>query len=265
VLFFGLSTWVLALILSTVIIGATVLGHLVGRSTRGQEHVREPFAVMQAALIGFMGLVLAFGISLAVGRYEARRAAVVDESNAIGTSYLRAQTLTEPVRAESLALLRRYTDISITLTDTVPGTPAEQQAVAESAQVEGRLWTLAGQVLAEAPVASAPRLYVESLNEMIDLQTTQITGRQNRVPWAVLLLEVIGAVVALGLLAAHLAFMGRGGLAVVLAATLIALLLLVTFDLDRPTRGVITVPDKPLVDARAEMALPPAASGSEDP
>src|SRR5439155_4196544 len=87
VLFFGLSTWALALILAAVIVGATVVGHLVGRSTRGQEHVREPFAVMQAALIGFMGLVLAFGISLAVGRYEARRAAVVDESNAIGTTY----------------------------------------------------------------------------------------------------------------------------------------------------------------------------------
>ena len=100
---------------------------------------------------------------------------------------------------------------------------------------------------------------------MIDLQTVHIAGLQNRVPAAVLVLEVLGAVVALSLLAAYLAFMGRGSLIVVLAASLVALLLLVTFDLDRPTRGVIRVPDKPLLALRAGMALPPAASGSETP
>jgi hypothetical protein len=39
------------------------------------------------------------------------------------------------------------------------------------------------------------------------------------------------------------------------------LLLLITFDLDRPTRGLIKVPSTPLVDVRASMALPPAANG----
>src|ERR1044072_962712 len=129
VLFFGLSTWVLALLLAVVIVGATVIGHLLGRSTRARsEDVREPFAVIQAALIGFMGLVLAFGISLAVGRYEARRAAVVDEANAIGTTYLRAQTLAEPVRTESLRLLRRFADISVELAGTVPCSAVQPEA-----------------------------------------------------------------------------------------------------------------------------------------
>jgi hypothetical protein len=39
------------------------------------------------------------------------------------------------------------------------------------------------------------------------------------------------------------------------------LLLLVTFDLDRPTRGLIRVPDTPLESLRASMNLPPAATG----
>ena len=63
--------------------------------------------MLQGALLGFMGLVLAFGLSLALGRYENRRAAVVDDANAIGTTYLRAQTLSEPMRSRSLALLVR--------------------------------------------------------------------------------------------------------------------------------------------------------------
>src|SRR6266508_3518828 len=103
-------------------LGAAGIGMLVGRSLRDhQEHVRESFGVLQAALIGFMGLVLAFGLSLAVGRYEARRQAVVDEANAIGTTYLRAQTLAEPIRSQSLALLVSYTDAEFQLSHVRPG------------------------------------------------------------------------------------------------------------------------------------------------
>jgi hypothetical protein len=49
------------------------------------------------------------------------------------------------------------------------------------------------------------------------------------------------------------------------AAGLVTLLLLVTFDLDRPTRGLITVPDAPLVATRASMTLPPAARAATNP
>ena len=52
---------------------------------------------------------------------------------------------------------------------------------------------------------------------------------------------------------------------VVLAAAFVSVLLLVTFDLDRPTRGLVTVPDAPLVALRASMELPPAAEGPEAP
>jgi hypothetical protein len=52
---------------------------------------------------------------------------------------------------------------------------------------------------------------------------------------------------------------------VLLAAALVTLLLLVTFDLDRPTRGFITIPDTPLTSLRASMALPPAAPAPTRP
>jgi hypothetical protein len=94
---------------------------------------------------------------------------------------------------------------------------------------------------------------------MIDQQTVRISALNNRVPAAVLTLEVIGAAVALGLLGFFLAVLGRGLLPMIFAAALVTMLLLVTFDLDRPTRGLITVPSTPLESLRASMALPPAA------
>ena len=47
-----------------------------------------------------------------------------------------------------------------------------------------------------------------------------------------------------------------------LAAGLVSVMLLVIVDLDRPRRGMITIPDDPIVAVRESMNLPPAASGS---
>ena len=265
-MFFRLTSLELVLILSAVIFGATCLGLFLGRYVRHRaEHLREPLGVLQSALLGLVGLVLAFGLALAVGRYESRRAAVVDDANDIGTTYLRAQTLPEPIRTRSLRLLVRYTDTSIRLSQAVPMSDRARQTIADGEKIQRQLWGLAGQALAEAPIASAPRLYVETLNTMIDQQTVRVAALNNRVPGPVLAVEVIFAAAALGLLGFYLAILGRGVLPVLLAAALVCILLLVTFDLDRPTRGLIKVPATPLTSLRASMELPPAAAAPSKP
>ena len=95
---------------------------------------------------------------------------------------------------------------------------------------------------------------------MIDAETVRVAALSNRVPTAVLVLEILGSALALGLLGAYLAIVGRGMLAVLLASALVAFLLLVTVDLDRPTRGMIQVPDTVLTDQLASMEESPAAA-----
>jgi len=265
-MFFSLPSWALALIILAVIGGATAAGYVLGRYLRQHEaKLREPFGVLQAALLGVVGLVLAFGLSLAVGRYEDRRAATVTEANAIGTSYLRAQLIAEPARKQSLELFPRYTDLAIQVSKEVPGSSGMRRTTAAENVLQRQLWHLAGQSIAAAPLATAPRLYVDSLNETFDSQSARLSALTNRVPGAVLALEVVGAAIAIGLLSLHIAVLGRGLIAMLAAAALVTLLLLVTFDLDRPTRGLIKVPDTPLVAARASMVLPPAAEGARHP
>ena len=257
---FGLYTPLLALLLLIVLVGAATGGLLLGRSLRNKrESGKETFGVLQAALIGFMGLILAFGLSLAVGRYESRRQAVVDDANTIGTAYLRAQTLAEPIRSQSLVLLVRYTDAELRLSHVVPGSAAARRVIAEASALQRPLWRLAAQAVQQQPYATAPRLYEESLNDMIDQQTVRVAGLANRIPFEVLLLEIIGAAVTLSLLGLHVGVLGRGIVPLILAAVIVALLVYTIIDLDRPTRGLIQVPDTPLVALRASMNLPPAA------
>ena len=261
-MFFRLSTWELWLLVAGIVVGFVALGYSAGRVLRKQaDTLREPVGIVQGAFFALVGLILAFGLTLAIGRYDSRRAAVVAEANAIGTTYLRAQTLAEPMRSRSLSLLRRYTDASVQLSLEVPTTAGFRRAVARQSALQRPLWTLAGEAMTGAPRDSAPRLYVETLNDMIDQQTVRVAALNNRIPNAVLALEIFGAAFAFGLLALYTAMHGRGATTVVLAGMLVTVLLAVIFDLDRPTRGVIRVPDAPLVALQASMALPPAAHG----
>ena len=96
-MFFRLSSFELWLLIFGIVLGTTLLGVAFGHRLRAHvDALREPFGVLQAALLGLVALILAFGLTLAVRRYDSRRAAVVDTANAIGTTYLRAQTLREP-------------------------------------------------------------------------------------------------------------------------------------------------------------------------
>ena len=96
----------------------------------------------------------------------------------------------------------------------MPGSAGMRRTIAAQDVLQRRLWSLAGQALDDAPIASAPRLYVDSLNAMIDQQTVRIAALNNRVPGTVLLLEVVAAAVALGLLALYLSLLSRGPVAV---------------------------------------------------
>ena len=259
-MFFSLSSWELGFLIFVVVGGASALGVLAGRYLReNSETYREPIGVLQGALLGVVGLILAFGLSLAVGRYQDRRADVVTDANTIGTAYLRAQTITEPQRTSSLALLRTYNDLAIRVTYEIPGSAAIRATSAQQGQLQRRLWRLAGETLNARPRDSAPRLYLESLNDMIDHQTVRLSGLNNRVPDPVLWLELLGAAVALGLLALYLSVLGKGLVPIVVAAVIVSFLVFVTFDLDRPTRGLIQIPATPLLAEKATMSLPPAA------
>ena len=256
---YHLSNAVVVLIVVVVVFGTTLAGLALGRRVGHRPGVREEVGAAQAALLGFIALLLTFGLTMAVGRYENRRGAVAEEANAIGTTYLRAQTLAEPERTTSMGLLRSYADLRLALSRAEPAGAAFNRAAAASETVQRDLWRLAGQALDAAPVDTAPRLYVESLNEMIDMHTTRLAALADVIPSPVIFVQLFGGAIALGVLAMYLGIVGRSAAAAVLAAAMVSVILLVIVDLDRPVRGFITVPTTPLSSVRASMDQAPAA------
>jgi len=264
-MFFRLANPVLVIVVTVVVAGTTAAGIALGRRLKSShDEIREPVGAVQAALLGFVGLLLAFGLTMAVGRYEARRAAIVTEANAIGTAFLRAQTIAEPQRSESIDLLRSYVTGRVDLTDIVTETAAFDRAVAATSEIQRSLWELAGESLA-ASDGAATRLYVESLNVMFDAGGSREAAFHQRIPDSVVVLQIGGAALALGVLGLYLATLGRRVLTALLAAAMVILILLVALDLDRPQRGFITVPSTPLRNLEVSMQLAPASAAPPGP
>jgi TM2 domain-containing membrane protein YozV len=255
--FFRLSTPSLGLLLIVVLAGSVVVGVLAGRTLRDRPGTRhETAGVIQATLLGLVGLLLAFGMSMAVGRYESRRALVVQEANDIGTAYLRAQLLVEPESSQSMKLLAEYTDAVIVLANVVPDTESYRAAVADIEAVQTELWTRAIDAIGADPTGTGPRLYVETLNDTFDTHTSRVASLGNRVPTPVFMLLVVGSALAVGALAFYLTLLGKGLATSLITAVVVLIILFVSFDLDRPRRGFIQVPDAVLVQLRDSFGQP---------
>ena len=107
---------------------------------------------------------------------------MVHEANTIETTYLRAELLAEPSRSRSLALLEQYADAAIALADRVPATNRFDEIAERMDGLQREPWGDAGDAVRGAPQATSPRLYLESLNDMIDTHTARTGSLNNRVP-----------------------------------------------------------------------------------
>ena len=70
-MFFRMSTATLAIVLVAIVGGSAAVGTVIGRRMRARPDAsHESVGVVQATLLGLVGLLLAFGLTMAVGRYD---------------------------------------------------------------------------------------------------------------------------------------------------------------------------------------------------
>jgi hypothetical protein len=106
------NEFVVILTALAVFLIATEIGFRRGRGIAPglADQSRSQLSTLQTAMVGLLALLLAFSFAMAESRFEARQRLMVDESNAIGTAYLRSRMLPEPYQSEVAKLLRAYTD-----------------------------------------------------------------------------------------------------------------------------------------------------------
>lgn len=221
------------------------------------EKRKAQISGVHGAVLGMLGLLLGFTFSMAVSRYENRRDLVLQEANAIGTTYLRASFLPEPHRAEVSDLLRRYVDLRLDFHNAGNDRAKIASAEAAAAGVHRALW---GHAVAAAGKAPTPitATFINALNEMIDLDATRLNAQRAKVPAAVwlLVLVVAGAsCYACGYSAG--ACGARTGLSNAMLPLLIAVVITLISDFDRPSQGMVLISQQPFIDLKSGFANPP--------
>ena len=208
---------------------------------------------IQGAVLGMLALLLGFTFSMAVGRYETRRDLVVKEANAIGTTYLRASFLPEAHAKAVEDLLRRYTDARLSFDGAGSNHSKIAAAEDEAARLQRELWqhTVAASKEAPSPMTAT---FINALNETIDLDATRLNALRARVPGAVWLLLVI--VAGTGCFASGYGAGASGertGFSAMTLPLLIAVVITLIADFDRPRQGLIAITEQPLLDLKQSL------------
>jgi len=184
-LFHDVNLWIILVASSGFFLLATEAGFLLGRRSQStiDDHSISQIYTIQGAALGLLALLLGFTFSMAMSRYDTRKQMVLEESNAIGTTFLRAQLLPEPPRKEVSNLLRRYVEVRLEFYEAGNDQKLLREVRNKTERLQNQLWAHGAGVVENDPRAILTGLFFQkSLNETIDLNAKRITALENHVP-----------------------------------------------------------------------------------
>jgi len=219
---------------------------------KGVDKTKEQIGTVVGATLALVAFVLAFTFNMAASRYDARKQLLLSEVNAINSAYLQTGLLPQPYQSESRKLLQEYVDLRIR---AVTQKGALEHAVKNSEVIQQQLWALAARMTAETKFSFTQSLYLNSLNQIIQIHNKRVTvGLQTRIPvtiWLGLYVVAAFAMLTVGYQFGQTRYF-PGVISIVLAMAFSSVLTLIA-DLDRSVTGTVKVNQAPLIELQKRM------------
>ena len=250
-----LPLWLLAL----TFFSGMLLAHAAGcawrlRTSDGVQSGGDDVSI--AAVLGLLSLLLGFTFSLCMERYEARRALVIAESNALESVWLRASLL-EPRDRDCLrSLLRDYLDVRVAFgraNDSARAVVLHDQSRA----LQDALWVHAEKALMPMRGTPLSPFLLGPLNSAFDIATERAVARVEHVPARILSVLSLYALIAAGMIGRA---KGKRTAATTAMFVLLTLAGTLIVDLDRPSNGPIQVPQGAMKNLQASWKESPAVT-----
>lgn len=248
---YGTNEIVICLVFFALMLAATGAGFFFGRRSEASipDRTKSQITTIEAAILGFLGLLLGFTMSMAVSRFEARKQLVLDEANAIGTACLRTALLPAPERSEISSLLRQYVNVRVEYGTAGNDVARLDSLRTQTVRLQNEFWARAVAYGQKDPNPVRAGLLLQSLNEVIDLESARRMALQNHVPESVIFVNGIVGLLSAILVGYAFGLFGRRQIfAMSVLALAITLVLAVIIDLDRPRSGFIRVSQQPMID-----------------
>lgn len=248
----AIPLWAVFVLTGAVILAAVEAGFLSGRRRHRKAAEEQAGAVgaMVGSTLGLLAFMLAFVFNFTASRVDARRVALIDEANAIGTTWRRAGIMPEPHRSEIRRLLRE--DVNVQIAAVQIERINELMGRVESIHAE--LWQHAVALGIANPGSEQVALFVESLDRAIDSYAKRLLAVRTRVAALVWIVLYILAFLAMFAMGYHVALTGTArSPAIVLVAISFALVICLVADLDRPHEGRMRLSQQPMLDLQTMM------------
>lgn len=253
---YNMRAWVLGIAFFVIMLVAGETGFwLAGRSRiKGFEETKKRITSVETSVLGVLGLLLGFTLAMAVSRFDTRRVLVLDEANAIGTSYWRSQVIPAPEGPEIAGLLRQYVDSRLHYFDAGTDDSHLQASRERTAQLQKELWERASASAQKDPRSVSAGLLLQSLNQTFDLESARWTALHVHVPEGVIWVDMFVGVLAALLVGYNFGVTGRHHfISTCVLAICIATVMSVIIDLDQPRHGLIKVGQLPLIDLKQQV------------
>lgn len=244
-----LPIWLFFILATLMVLLCIEAGFLIGRRVRRRQQVEKESMVsaISGSVLGLLAFILAFTFGFASNRFDSRRQLVLDEAAALQTAYQRADMLPDSARAASKALLTAYLSLRLRAIasqnmDTLAA------GIEETKTLHRALWQIAVENARLDLNSDIGALYVESINEIMDIHLRRLTlGLLARIPsgiWLSLGVLTVLATITVGYQTA-IAESPRTWITLILAMSF-ALAMTIILILDRPANSHITVSQRPL-------------------
>lgn len=248
---------------------AIEIGYLLGKAVRRRsaDEKESSVSVISGAILGLAAFMLAFSFGIVSSRYDAKRALVREDANAMRVAFQRADFLPDPDRTQAKAMLVRYLDTRLKFAEAHSLDPDRvRTAFAETRQLQDRLWSMAVAHARANMDSDVAALYLESLNEMATVNATRVAvGIQARIAteiWIALYFLTGLGMMVVGYQTA-IAESRRSMIQPVLVLSF-ALVITLIATIDRPDSGILKVKQQPLIDLRNEMLMNAAPRSGQD-
>jgi hypothetical protein len=227
------------------------------RIARGPEGAATGVDAVEGTSFALLGLLLAFTFFGAGSRFDSRRMLIAEESNAVGTAYLRLDLLPGDAQPALRDLFRRYLDSRLGVYRKYRDVEAAQAELARSVALQREIWARA---VAATPLPGshpdAGKLLLPALNEMIDITTTRTMAAMTHPPgviFVLLFLLALGCALMAGYTMAG--SKNRSWLHILGFVVTTAVTVFVILDVEYPRHGLFRVDasDHVLVELRASM------------
>jgi hypothetical protein len=218
------------------------------RCTSKDDALAAHVSNLQNALLGLLALLLGFTFAMSISRFDTRKALVMEEANAIGTTYLRAQFLPSPQDHHVSKLLKDYVDARIDYYQVGISPEQLRDRNVRAYNIESKLWEHAISASKSGINPIPIGQFVTSLNNMIDINEKRQVALENHVPTPVVLLLFIVATTSMGFIGYEYGLKGkRRHISTAIFALLIAVVLTFIMDIDRPRRGFVQISEESLL------------------